>query len=253
MKREQKVMDMNRNIIFILKKSGRLVIKKSMKSGMRVNIFWKVQKEKLVLVMMVSIILERMDFIILWKVRFIRRYRIIKGSIQRVEWKERFWMWVRVLFILRLRGSINISILKKVESGSSMMRLLYIRLKKVGIRVKQKGNGWRSIKKVIKELRQNGVLSIFKVMSLKLVNKVMLLRVLNRVMLLRVLRCCRKRNIVQLKGMINSRYQRNIIWRLFFFKERVIMLSMVFNFSSSGSSSRRRRRQNLFIVKSFWY
>lgn len=33
---------MNRNIIFILKKSGRLVIKKSMKSGMRVNIFWKV-------------------------------------------------------------------------------------------------------------------------------------------------------------------------------------------------------------------
>lgn len=179
MKKEQRVKVMGKSIIFILKRAiVRLVIQEIIRSGLKVNIYRKVQKGKFMVDMQGNIILGRMDFIILLKVRSIRN---IRESMQRVEQMGMVLIQSRVVFLLK----VIISMLKKVVCGSIMRKGQFIMMRKFGIRVKQRDIGKRSIRKVIMELSVNGVLSIFKNMML-----------VYKGILLRGLRFCLKRVVV---------------------------------------------------------
>lgn len=182
MKKEQRVKVMSKSIIFTLKRAiVRLVIQEIIRSGLKVNIYRKVQKGKFMVDMKGNIILGRMDFIILLKVRSIRSIRNIRESMQRVEQMGMVLIQSRVVFILK----VIISMLKKVVCGSIMRKGQFIMTRKFGIRVKQRDIGKRSIRKVIMELSVNGVSSIFKNMML-----------VYKGILLRGLRFCLKRVVV---------------------------------------------------------
>lgn len=173
---------MSKSIIFMLKRAiVRLVIQEIIRSGLKVNIYRKVQKGTFMVDMKGNIILGRMDFIILLKVRSIRSIRNIRESMQRVEQMGMVLIQSRVVFILK----VIISMLKKVVCGSIMRKGQFIMTRKFGIRVKQRDIGKRSIRKVIMELSVNGVSSIFKNMML-----------VYKGILLRGLRFCLKRVVV---------------------------------------------------------
>lgn len=130
-----------------------------------------------------------------------------------------------------LQMIMDMSIQKKVQNGYSMRMVLFIKVKKDGVKVKWRYSGLNS-KRVMQEKRQDGMLSIFKVMSMKL---------LDRCMIQRQSYLCYKKIMVQVKnkGLSNSQYKISVMQS---FLLKVISLNICFN------QGCKRNLWNLFLL-----